>query len=74
MQVTEYAAPRKICPNCGKNVRREFPASVAATAQYGPAMQAAMTYLNVRQIIPCQRVADILPNYRGTLVHDFWCP
>jgi transposase len=65
MQVTAYAAPRKICPHCGKRVTGGFPTGVSAPVQYGPGMQAAMTYLNVRQVIPCQRVAEICQDLFG---------
>ena len=48
LQVTEHRAQRKICPHCGSVVTAEFPSGVGAPAQYGPAMQALMSYLNVR--------------------------
>jgi transposase len=65
MQVTEYRAQRKICPNCGRSMTAGFPADVCAPAQYGSGMQTAMTYLNVRQVIPCERTAEICQDLFG---------
>lgn len=65
MQVTEYQAQRKTCPNCGRIVSAVFPADVCAPAQYGPGMQAVMGYLNVRQVIPCERVAEVCEDLFG---------
>lgn len=65
LRITEYLAQHKFCPHCGKPVSSEFPASVSAPAQYGPGMHAAMTYLNVRQVIPCQRVAEVCQDLFG---------
>ena len=65
IQVTEYQAQRKICPRCGLHVSAAFPADVCAPAQYGPGMQAVMGYLNVRQVIPCERVAEVCQDLFG---------
>ena len=63
--ITEFMAQRKRCPHCGKLVRAEFPGGVTAPAQYGPGMQAAMAYLNARQVIPCQRVSEVCQDLFG---------
>lgn len=65
IQVTEHRAPRKICRHCGSVVTAEFPSGAGAPAQYGPAMQALMSYLNVRQLIPCARTAEICQDILG---------
>ena len=65
IQVTEYRAQRKICPRCGSLVTAEFLSGVRAPAQYGPAMQAVMSYLNVRQAIPCARTAEVCQDLFG---------
>jgi transposase len=65
LQVTEHRAERKICPQCGALVTAKFPLDISSPVQYGPGMQAAMTYLNVRQIIPCQRTAEICQDLFG---------
>ena len=65
MLVTEYLAERKGCPGCGALVRAEFPRGVSAPVQYGPGMHSAMAYLNVRQMIPCERVAEVCQDFFG---------
>ncbi len=65
IQVTEHRAQRKVCPHCGSLVTAEFPSNVSAPAQYGPGMQAVMSYLNVRQVIPCARTVEICQDLFG---------
>jgi transposase len=65
LQVTEYRAQRKTCPNCTHATTAGFPSHVRAPAQYGPGIQAIMTYLNVRQVIPCARTAEICQDLFG---------
>lgn len=65
MLVTEFLAQRKTCPRCGTLVSAGFPCGVTAPVQYGPGMQSAMTYLNVRQVIPCARVAEVCQDLFG---------
>jgi transposase len=65
IQVTEYRAQRRVCPNCGRSMTAGFLADVCAPAQYGPGMQAVMSYLNVRQVIPCGRTVEICQDLFG---------
>ena len=65
IQVAEHQVPSKTCPHCGAIVRGEFPPDVDAPAQYGAGMRAIMTYLNVRQVIPCARTAEICQDLFG---------
>ncbi len=65
MQLTEYRAERKVCRNCGRSVTAGFPADVRAPVQYGPGIQAVMSYLNVRQVIPCGRTVEICQDLFG---------
>ena len=62
-------------PNTGRNAKfariaaarmtAGFPADVCAPTQYGPGMQAVMSYLNVRQVVPCARTAEICQDLFG---------
>lgn len=63
--VTEYLAERKRCPHCGKLVCAVFPGTVSGPVQYGATMQSVMTYLNIRQVIPCARVAEVCGDLFG---------
>lgn len=65
LHVTEYRALRKKCLGCGKRARAEFPAGVNAPTQYGLRMQALMTYLQVWQLLPHQRVAQVFEHLFG---------
>ena len=59
MEVSEHRAECKWCPTCAKWVTATFPAEVIAPVQYGGGMQSLMSYLNVAQLLPCERVADV---------------
>ena len=59
LQITEYEAACKFCPTCRSRVTAQFTENITAPAQYGPAIQATMAYLNVRQIIPRAHMAEI---------------
>lgn len=65
LRVTEYRAARKRCPTCGRLVTAEFPAGVHAPTQYGPNMQAVMTYLQAWQLLPHERVAQVCEDLFG---------
>ena len=65
MQVTEHQAESKWCPCCAKWFTASFPAEVTAPVQYGAGMQSVMSYLNVGQLLPCGRTADICEDLFG---------
>lgn len=65
LRVTEYRAQRKRCPTCGRLVTAEFPAGVTAPTQYGPNMQAVMTYLQAWQLLPHERSAQVCEDLFG---------
>lgn len=65
IHITEYRAECKTCPRCRRKVTAAFPAGLSAPAQYGPGFHALMTYLNVRQLIPCGRVREICHDLFG---------
>ena len=65
LRVTEYRAARKRCPICGRLVTAEFPAGVPAPTQYGPNMQAVMSYLQAWQLLPHERTAQVCEDLFG---------
>ena len=65
MQVTEHQAQSKCCPHCGRVVSAPFPAGVCAPVQYGSGMQSAMSYLNLGQLLPCERTAEVCQDLFG---------
>jgi transposase len=63
--VTEHQASVYCCAACGFATKAEFPAGVAAAAQYGERIRAAAVYLNVQQLIPEDRVAQTMNDLFG---------
>jgi transposase len=60
LHVTEYQAQIKECPQCGQSVKATFPAVASQPVQYGPRAQAAMTYLSQYQLLPFERLQELL--------------
>jgi transposase len=60
LHVIEYQAEIKGCPQCGQTVKAAFPAVVSRPVQYGPRAQAAMTYLSQYQLLPLERLQELL--------------
>ena len=58
--VTEHRAAIHHCPACGRRTRADFPAGVVSPAQYGERIKAAAVYLNAQQLVPEERVAQVL--------------
>ena len=65
LRITEYRAARKRCPHCGRLFTAEFPAGVTAPTQYGPGMQAVMSYLQAWQLLPHERTAQVCKDLFG---------
>lgn len=65
MQVSEHRAECKWCPACAKWITARFPAAVSAPVQYGPGMQSVMSYLNIAQLLPCERTAEVCQDLFG---------
>jgi transposase len=64
--VTEHQASIYRCTACGGETKADFPAGVAAPAQYGERIRAAAVYLNVQQLIPEDRVAQTMSDLFGS--------
>jgi transposase len=75
LEVTEHRAEIKCCPDCGEIVKADFPVGVSAPAQYGPRFEGLMVYLNLQQLIPCDRLTQLSedifnqPLSTGTIVN-----
>ena len=65
LEVTEHQAAIKCCPNCGKQVKGQFPEGVSQAVQYGTGLQAQMVYLNNYQLLPLQRTCELLGEVYG---------
>ncbi len=60
LEVTEHQASVYRCPHCREVTKAAFPAAVTAHVQYGPRLRAAAVYLNVQQLIPEDRVCEVM--------------
>ena len=65
MWITEYVADSKVCPNCGKSHKSEFPTKVTQPTQYGKNMQAIINYLTMHQFIPLKRATEFIRDFTG---------
>jgi len=63
--VTEHQFEIKHCPQCDKKVTIKDNGLVKAPVQYGPNVKAAISYLNIYNLIPENRVAKIMDDLFG---------
>ena len=59
LEVTEHQGEIKTCP-CGCLNRAAFPPEAAAPVQYGPRVKSAGVYLGEYQLLPFDRLAEIM--------------
>jgi transposase len=64
LEVTEYVADTVEC-SCGRVHKAQFPAHVTQPTQYGPRVQATVTYLNEHQVVPYERTQHALQDLFG---------
>jgi transposase len=70
LEVTEHQCEVKSCPNCGILNRGRFPDEVQQSVQYGVNLQGLMVYLMELQLIPSQRVCQLLEEVFGVEVSE----
>lgn len=75
LEVTEHQAEVKCCEACGNLVKGPFPEEVAAPVQYGPRFRATAVYLSQYQLLPYERVSEVMEHLfdhslsEGTIVN-----
>jgi transposase len=66
--VTEHRAHRCWCWACGATTEAAFPAEVTAAAQYGATVTALVVYLQAWQLLPEDRLAELMSDVFGVEV------
>lgn len=64
LEVTEHRGEVKTCP-CGHMNRTSFPLGVNAPLQYGPRVKSLAVYFRDYQLLPCERLAEIMRDLFG---------
>jgi transposase len=65
IRVIEHRGEIKECPHCERRVKAPFPDSVGQPVQYGQRFKATVTYFSQYQLLPYQRLQEVL----GDLFH-----
>ncbi len=65
MEVTEHRVEVKMCTACGHRAKAAFPEGVGASAQYGARVRALAVYLPAQQLIPEDRLRELLADTFG---------
>jgi transposase len=68
--VREHQAEEKCCPCCGMLNRAAFPSDVNSVVQYGCGMKGLMVYLMEGQLLPTQRLCELLSEVLGCEVSE----
>jgi transposase len=63
--VTEHRSHDCVCAGCGVRTRASFPDGVTAPVQYGPRIAALVTYLQHYQLLPEDRLAELMADLFG---------
>jgi transposase len=63
--VTEHRVEAVVCPLCHTHNRAVFPVEVSQAAQYGPQVKALSVYLHQHQLLPFERLTQVLGDWLG---------
>lgn len=70
LQVRQYEAEWKRCPQCQGLTCAPFPEGVNAPVQYGPRVSALAVYLTTQQLLPRRRTKEVLADLLGVRVSE----
>ncbi|MGP8322294.1 MAG: IS66 family transposase [Methanosarcinaceae archaeon] len=68
LEVYEYQSEIKICPDCGKIIKAEFPEGVNSPVQYGSGFRGLLVYMQNQQLIPADRLKQMMSDLYGASV------
>jgi len=60
LEATEYRGEIKLCPKCGLSNSASFPENISSPAQYGPRFRGLLAYLHNQQLIPPNRISQMM--------------
>lgn len=70
IKVTEHQVEVKSCPHCGQVNKGSFPPEAKTVVQYGPRLKSMMVYLMEGQLLPSNRVCEVLTELFGVTVSE----
>ena len=65
IEVTEYQSHSVVCEACHHTNRPTFPEGINAPTQYGKNLQSFIAYLNTYQMIPYERITELIEDLCG---------
>jgi len=68
LEVTEHRVIEKRCAFCSTRTWGRFPAEVQAPVQYGPRLKALVLYLNTYQLVPYERLSQVIEDLTGQAI------
>ncbi len=70
LETTEYRGEIKICPKCGLSNSASFPENINSPAQYGTRFRGLLAYLHNQQLIPPNRISQMMNDLYGAPVSE----
>ena len=70
MEVVEHIVENKLCPCCGTHNKASFPDGTTHPAQYGDNLKGFLVYLNQYQLIPYDRLVELIQDLFGHTVSE----
>jgi len=68
LEVTEHRVIEKRCAFCSAHTWGAFPEQVQAPVQYGPRLKALVLYLNTYQLLPYERLSQVIEDLTGQAI------
>jgi transposase len=68
LEVVEHQALTVQCPHCQTLTTAPFPEGVTQPVQYGPYLRSLIVYLRVYQLVPYERLGELLEDLFGSAV------
>lgn len=70
IEVSEYQVEAKKCPCCKAINKGSFPKGINAPTQYGKRFDAAIAYLSVHQMLPYERITQVMNDLFGHSISE----